>query len=373
MKSVFSRCLLCLLTFLGVQASSASWFEGVNGIHHPWLYHVDHGWMYATDGEGGGAWLWDTRLGWVWTNETAYPYVYEPLAGWVLYRKGARAPREFKDLSTTEWLVDDSPGREVSYFPVPAAWETFFWSYTVNGGQPVEGTFDGITMSFSFNQYQVTFRGSDLNLLTGMRAGISGIAFVQGQRFWLGGSVELSTQPQLARSALGLFELETDVDMDMILYFDSQPILFTSRTSVFDYGELAMAFPWQTDLYEEPLNKTFYQVLHTGRIAGFTRFEVPGDPNSTEEEFFDYVLDPPPTFRMEIVAKHDTYILGNGTSYQRVVEIAVTQTTPDPSTGLAEQTDGRVWLAPGTGVIRSLEDNPIAGQPIVIELDSLSL
>ncbi|NDV63344.1 hypothetical protein G0Q06_12835 [Puniceicoccales bacterium CK1056] len=367
MKAVFFRCYLLLLFVPGSWASAAGWFEGVNDAHYPWLYHVDHGWMYATDSNGGGAWMWDTGLGWVWTNEAAYPFVYEPLAGWVKYEPSTHNPRQFLDISTAHWLVDESIENQNSYFPVPTEWETFTWFYIVNNGQPVDGTIDGITMRLNFWEYKVTFSGSDLKRKVNLQAGISGVANIEGEWFTLGGNLRLMTEERLERSALGLFEREADFSLYMRLFLDGQPVTINGYSTAYDFGELLMAFPWQRDLYEEPLHSTFYQVIPSGRVSGSVKFEVDGYPEETVEDYFNFNFDPLPTLHMEIVAKHDHYFLSTGQPFQRVVEVVVTQTVPDPTTGIVEQSQGRIWLAPGIGPIRFIEDNPVTGTPIVVE------
>lgn len=349
------------------QAFATGWFAGANDAQYPWLYHVDHGWMYASEASG-GIWLWDTRLGWVWTSEAAYPYVFEPLAGWVAYNRGSRGPREFLDLSTAQWLVDQPLENRYSYYPIPDEWKTFTWFYTVNGGRPVEGSFDGITMSLDFREYTVTFSGHDLKRSSSTKANISGVAYIEGSGWLtLGGNVQISTMESLERSAFGLFQRQVDVGMDMWLTADGQPFNITGQLTASGFGELMMAFPWQRDLFEEPIGTTFYQVIPSGNLSGSLRFEVDGYPEETTEEYFDYAYDPAPSIRMEIVARHDHYFLSSGQPFQRVVEVAVTETAPDPSTGLVEVVYGRLWLAPGIGVIRFIEDNPLTGEPLVVE------
>lgn len=51
----------------------------------PWIYHGSGAWLYAASTRDGGesAWIWHTEMGWVWTNDRAYPYGYQAGHGWV--------------------------------------------------------------------------------------------------------------------------------------------------------------------------------------------------------------------------------------------------------------------------------------------------
>ena len=49
-----------------------SFFLGKNG----WMRHETIGWLFAVDDGAGGVWLWQENLGWLWTGEGVYPYVF---------------------------------------------------------------------------------------------------------------------------------------------------------------------------------------------------------------------------------------------------------------------------------------------------------
>jgi hypothetical protein len=49
-----------------------SFFLGKNG----WLRHETIGWLFAVDDGAGGVWFWQENLGWLWTAEGVYPYLF---------------------------------------------------------------------------------------------------------------------------------------------------------------------------------------------------------------------------------------------------------------------------------------------------------
>ena len=67
---------------------------------------MEHGgWIYAVGETLDSIWYWDDSLGWCWTNQTVYPFVYrnEP-AGWLYYQRESSSPRRFYDYGAKAWL-----------------------------------------------------------------------------------------------------------------------------------------------------------------------------------------------------------------------------------------------------------------------------
>ena len=52
-----------------------------------WIYHLDFGWLYLeNDPVEPGAFVWHSTLGWLWTNNSAYPLIYSyDLEAWLYY------------------------------------------------------------------------------------------------------------------------------------------------------------------------------------------------------------------------------------------------------------------------------------------------
>lgn len=91
-----------------------------------WIYHECHGWMYGLGFTEKSIWFWEEVLGWVWTGEDAYPWMYREGIGiwrediygtfeprWYWYADCTKDPRIFYDSLTGTWttlLYDDADG-----------------------------------------------------------------------------------------------------------------------------------------------------------------------------------------------------------------------------------------------------------------------
>lgn len=65
----------------------SDWFGWFNTSHEPWIFHTEHGWIsFKTMGQGDTHfWYYDSMLGWVWTNASLYPVMYEETRGaWLM-------------------------------------------------------------------------------------------------------------------------------------------------------------------------------------------------------------------------------------------------------------------------------------------------
>lgn len=78
-------------------------FFGVEGF--PWIYHLEHGWLYLLGDGRTSVWVWDGALGWWWTSPNLFPFLWqfrEASEGgprWVYYFPETTEPRFFEDLS----------------------------------------------------------------------------------------------------------------------------------------------------------------------------------------------------------------------------------------------------------------------------------
>jgi hypothetical protein len=80
------------------------WFGTFNAGASPWIYHATHGWMCPVGTSTAGLWLYALDLGWLWTGETVYPWLYDlNLATWLYYHRHSSAPRWFFNSQTREW------------------------------------------------------------------------------------------------------------------------------------------------------------------------------------------------------------------------------------------------------------------------------
>ena len=100
------------------------WFGWFYLSDNSWIYHTDHGWIFPTEKPGprdAGIWFWSESLGWHWTREDLYPFLYlrrrqrdpdeitrsDDLAesfGWFYYKTNSREPRLLFDYKASSWL-----------------------------------------------------------------------------------------------------------------------------------------------------------------------------------------------------------------------------------------------------------------------------
>ncbi len=65
---------------------TSDWFGDVFPDYFPWIHHIDHGWMYLFEhgNPASGMLLWHGELGWLWTGQSLYPWVYQySEEGWI--------------------------------------------------------------------------------------------------------------------------------------------------------------------------------------------------------------------------------------------------------------------------------------------------
>ncbi len=62
-----------------------------------WIYHLDFGWVYVVESDILGLWLWMKSEGWIWTNETIWPYLWANKAGNWLYFTNFNSQNYFFD------------------------------------------------------------------------------------------------------------------------------------------------------------------------------------------------------------------------------------------------------------------------------------
>ena len=91
---------------------TSSWFGNFSVTSGNWIFHEKHGWLYASGGgdDLGNLWFWSQELGWTWTNQKIYPYLYSASNGnwlyfWSSYSRRGR--RYFYDFSTDSLHLEE--------------------------------------------------------------------------------------------------------------------------------------------------------------------------------------------------------------------------------------------------------------------------
>lgn len=84
---------------------SLPWFGTLYDQAYPWVYHLDHGWIYFASQDPAGTWFYDRTLGWLWVNPQHYPYLWSAnRAEWLFFLRTTRNPRWFYAFTSAEWL-----------------------------------------------------------------------------------------------------------------------------------------------------------------------------------------------------------------------------------------------------------------------------
>ncbi|MFC1453184.1 carboxypeptidase-like regulatory domain-containing protein [Verrucomicrobiota bacterium] len=83
------------------------WFGYFNVSIDPWIYHAEHGWMYAAGMSTADIWFFTPDMGWLWTAEGVYPYLYRhDDQAWLWYLIGSVDPRWSYNFSSAAWESD---------------------------------------------------------------------------------------------------------------------------------------------------------------------------------------------------------------------------------------------------------------------------
>ncbi len=83
-----------------------SWFGYFSTYSSPWIYHCEHGWVYCVGPSTANLWLWSNRLGWSWTSDSVYPFLWsDTSSAWLYYYEGSGTGLAgwFYNFSTQQW------------------------------------------------------------------------------------------------------------------------------------------------------------------------------------------------------------------------------------------------------------------------------
>ena len=69
-----------------------------------WIWHNKHGFMYPTAASTrADIWFYTQDMGWLWTGNATYPFLYRSSDGAWLWYNGATGPRWFRNMTTGQW------------------------------------------------------------------------------------------------------------------------------------------------------------------------------------------------------------------------------------------------------------------------------
>lgn len=357
---------------LGEGYKESAWFAQYNAEHYPWIYHEEHGWMFVAKADADQIYLWDARLGWMWTTPEAYPVLFNDLSGWVDYQGKENEHRKFWDLTTNEILTDQERPGGMDYFPIPGSLENYVWKYRVNDGQPIPYTEPDLDLTMAFQSMDVTFSGETMVKSTIMDANVQGKGIIDGQWYPLTGTARIGTFEHMGWNTLGIYQ--TQVDASFFIQIHVVGITFNTDTiaTVSGLEEILAGFPWKGDLYELDIGTVYTQDSLSGWFDGESFFSIEGFPEYDEYDSFAQYMSSPIKVRFEIVAKYPVFEV-RGRSYNRVVKVAVRMDEADPSTGAIVTQVEYNYYAPGIGLIMAEASDPGLDESFIVELVDCNL
>ncbi len=83
----------------------STWFGTYQDLTNPWLYHASHYWIFINNNDLEAFWFWNDQLGWSWTGNSTYPYLYTTeLGAWLWYQPGSANPAWYYNFTTGTWI-----------------------------------------------------------------------------------------------------------------------------------------------------------------------------------------------------------------------------------------------------------------------------
>ncbi|NDV61805.1 hypothetical protein G0Q06_05020 [Puniceicoccales bacterium CK1056] len=93
----------------GSDFKQSPWFGSVADDHYPWVYHLEHNWLYLSATRDDAVWFFDTNLGWSFTSSDVYPYLYSfDLGGWIYFLKSTYFPNRWIYVYGQGWIQEQT-------------------------------------------------------------------------------------------------------------------------------------------------------------------------------------------------------------------------------------------------------------------------
>jgi hypothetical protein len=84
---------------------NSHWFGQFYQTGTSWIYHGELGWLYLSGDDPKNLWVWSNMLGWTWTGEGVYPYLFRHGdGGWYLYMRKVNDHVVLYRYATREWI-----------------------------------------------------------------------------------------------------------------------------------------------------------------------------------------------------------------------------------------------------------------------------
>ena len=71
-----------------------------------WVRHEKLGWVFPIKSPTAGLWLWKEGMGWLWTDDGVYPFLYQNSgAGWLYFYGQHGGTGLFYDYAKKRWVT----------------------------------------------------------------------------------------------------------------------------------------------------------------------------------------------------------------------------------------------------------------------------
>ena len=91
-------------TDLGGGWRRLAWFGDYANMGSGWIWHNKHGFLFASaSSTPSDIWFFANDMGWLWTGNTTYPYLYRSSPSAWLWYNGSRNPRWFRNMTANTW------------------------------------------------------------------------------------------------------------------------------------------------------------------------------------------------------------------------------------------------------------------------------
>ena len=247
-----------------------------------------------------------------------------------------------------------------SFFPVTVdGVDTITWRYRINGGSPVNASYEGVNLNMSFSDMDLSVNSGDMIRRVSFSGSVSGDA---GGSFSARGTENIfSSGDSALLSSQTLY-----IDMSLSAYGESVNLEIYTDTQLNSPLEWFLS---RSDLDQLPAGEYGQVGESTGTMKGYVEISAAG--YSDTMPFSETVMS---VDTWEILGKLDNYTV-NGVTYNNVV--VVNRYTSLPLSTYSS--DGPIsvtikyWLAKGIGMIKGIGQYEIMGEPLEIELVSTNL
>ena len=81
------------------------WFGAFNADDFPWIGHSELGFVYLDEADSSGFWMWNETIGWLWTSEAIFPFIWSDVdQDWLWFYRLSTNPRWFFSFNEAAWV-----------------------------------------------------------------------------------------------------------------------------------------------------------------------------------------------------------------------------------------------------------------------------